>query len=158
MCEYCPASNLNTEEFPSLFFGFFLSCAIKKSPGWLKNASNFPTMTTSKSRKSVVPERPPKSFLKTVSFLQPRSGDPAGSSSSGSSCISTSGRMPMLFSVKQTNLNLASILRDTIAYRRFTYSGENLLPHFMQIIFIGWLKLRAIHCNKSFYQYSLRQQ
>ena len=92
-------------------------------------------MTTSKSRNSVGPVIFPKLSAYNVNFIQPRSGKPSGMSSSGSGWISTSGRTPLETSVKQINRKSNDKFLATIPYRRLTYSGPNLSPHFIQMTF-----------------------
>src|SRR6185312_1982708 len=108
---------------------------IRNSPGSSKKASRLPTITTSTSRNSAVPVSPYKSAEKVVSFFQARSGVPAGTSrsSAGIGKQSTSARMPWRSSVRQTKRNAPRKCRRTMAYRRLTYSGPYLVPHFMQM-------------------------
>src|SRR5574337_1271893 len=106
---------------------------IRNSPGSSKNAPRSPTITTSTSRNSAVPRSPYRSGVKVVSFFQARSGAPGGafSASGGIGWHSTSPRMPLASSVRQTKRNGPLRCRRTIAYSRFTYSGPYLRPHFM---------------------------
>src|SRR5574337_673006 len=106
---------------------------IRNSPGSSKNAPRSPTITTSTSRNSAVPRSPYRSGVKVVSFFQARSGAPGGafSASGGIGWHSTSLRMPLVSSVRQTKRNGPLRCRCTIAYSRFTYSGPYLRPHFM---------------------------
>src|SRR6185312_6530396 len=108
---------------------------IRKSPGSSKKTSRSPTITTSTSRNSAVPVSPYRSAENVVNFFQARSGVPAGTSSfsSGIGKQFTSARMPSRSSVRQTKRNVPPRCRRTMAYRRFTYSGPYLVPHFMQM-------------------------
>ena len=87
-------------------------------------------MTMSRSTKSARPRRPCRSALKVVSLGQPRSA-PGASSSVGSGRHCTSLRTPWASSVRQTKRKSPLRWRRTMPYRRFTYCGPYLVPHFM---------------------------
>ena len=150
MCGYLPTSNLNTEEFPIILAGRCLSWTIANSASYSNRQSMLPTMTTSKSRKSVGPERFPKFSAYNVNFIQPRSGKPSGMSSSGSGWISTSGRIPLGTSVKQINRKSNVRFLATIPYRRLTYSGPNLSPHFIQMTFTTLVEILFVLILESY--------